>query len=119
MSKTTKGGYGNPPEHGQFKKGKSGNPKGRPKGSKNIKTIIEEICGRKMTLMANGNKKTMSYREALWESLFMKAFKGNARDLIKFIEFLEKYRPNETDGGPIPISTIRLLGPEDPLEEGE
>src|SRR5262245_12533366 len=34
-------GYGRPPRHTRFKRGQSGNPKGRPKGSKNIRS---EVC---------------------------------------------------------------------------
>jgi hypothetical protein len=41
-------GYGKPPKHTQFKPGKSGNPQGRPKGTKNLKTdlIAEGRCPR-------------------------------------------------------------------------
>lgn len=35
-------GYGKPPKHSQFAKGKSGNPRGRPKGSKNRKPAFNE-----------------------------------------------------------------------------
>jgi hypothetical protein len=38
-------GYGKPPKHTQFKLGESGNPQGRSKGTKNLKTdLAEELC---------------------------------------------------------------------------
>jgi uncharacterized protein DUF5681 len=33
-------GYGKPPLHTRFQKGKSGNPKGRPRGKKNMSTLL-------------------------------------------------------------------------------
>ncbi|WP_433990382.1 hypothetical protein SuNHUV7_20230 (plasmid) [Pseudoseohaeicola sp. NH-UV-7] len=36
-------GFGKPPEAGQFKKGQSGNPKGRPKGTPDLKTIVRKM----------------------------------------------------------------------------
>src|SRR5882757_8952924 len=35
-------GYRNPPKGSRFKKGQSGNRRGRPKGSKNLKTDLTE-----------------------------------------------------------------------------
>ena len=34
-------GYGKPPRHSRFKKGQSGNPKGRPRGSRNFSTDVK------------------------------------------------------------------------------
>ena len=36
-------GFGKPPMHTRFKPGQSGNPRGRPKHSRNLKTIIQEV----------------------------------------------------------------------------
>lgn len=45
-------GFGKPPKHTQFEKGRSGNPKGRPKGSKNIPMLVREIFDEKV--LVNG-----------------------------------------------------------------
>ncbi|MEK6711967.1 MAG: DUF5681 domain-containing protein [Nitrospinota bacterium] len=37
-------GYARPPRHARFPKGRSGNPRGRPKGTRNLKTdLMEEL----------------------------------------------------------------------------
>ena len=68
-------GYGLPPKHSRWKTGESGNPKGRPKGSKNILTVLREIGRRKITNPADGRR--YSYYELAGLRLFNEAARGN------------------------------------------
>jgi len=43
-------GYGKPPKRHQFKPGQSGNPKGRAKGSRGLKTDLTAVLGAKQTI---------------------------------------------------------------------
>ena len=49
-------GYRNPPKRHQFPKGKSGNPNGRPKGSKGLKTDLKQVLGTIRTIVVNGKE---------------------------------------------------------------
>jgi hypothetical protein len=51
-------GYGCPPRETRFKKGQSGNPKGRPKGSLNFTTALMRVLSERVTIRENG--KTVS-----------------------------------------------------------
>ena len=72
-------GYKKPPEHSRFQKGHSGNKKGRPKGSKNLKTeTIEELT--EMVKIRVGDRQVrVSKHRALLKILTLKAMKGDMR----------------------------------------
>ncbi|WP_457939292.1 DUF5681 domain-containing protein [Mesorhizobium sp. 10J20-29] len=53
-------GYCRPPKVTQFKPGNNANPRGRPKGSKNHRTILSEELNVKVSVRENGRTKKMS-----------------------------------------------------------
>jgi hypothetical protein len=77
--KITKVGYCNPPAHMRFKKGKSGNPRGRPKGTLNMATVLERILREKVVLNENGRRKTVTKLEAAIKQLTNKAASGELK----------------------------------------
>ncbi len=79
-------GYKKPPKKNQFKKGVSGNPKGRPKGSKNIFTIIEQAFDEKVTVNLDGEKPVKIDKRTLSMKQFAnKAAKGDMRAIEKVL----------------------------------
>ncbi len=81
-------GYGKPPQSTQFKKGKSGNPKGRPKASKNVGTMLEEIFYRKIPITENGNRREVPMLEAILRQLANSAAKGEIRSVDRVLKLL-------------------------------
>lgn len=73
-------GYGNPPKATQFKKGQSGNPKGRPKkANRSNQTILMDILEQQISTGLSGQKKKMQIREAIIRARVQKALKGDLR----------------------------------------
>jgi len=72
-------GYGRPPKAHQFAKGCSGNPNGRPKGTRNLKSDLAEELGEHVTLSEGGKPITLSKQRALLKSLVARAIKGDGR----------------------------------------
>jgi hypothetical protein len=70
-------GYGKPPLHTRFQKGQSGNPQGRPRGSKSFETLLNRALEQLVVLRKNGRK--MTKRELMAEQLVNKAASGDYR----------------------------------------
>ena len=66
-------GYRKPPESTQFKKGQSGNPRGRPRGRLNVATVIEKALREKVVINENGQRKTVTKLEAAAKQAVNKA----------------------------------------------
>jgi Family of unknown function (DUF5681) len=72
-------GYRRPPLHSRFKTGQSGNPKGHPKQSRNLRTIVRQVFDEQMPIREGGRLRRMSAIEALLRTLLMRAFKGDLK----------------------------------------
>src|SRR5207237_10168804 len=66
-------GYGKPPLHTRFQKGESGNPKGRPRGKKNMATLLSTALNASIVVVANGRRKKITKREAIVTQLVNKS----------------------------------------------
>ena len=81
-------GYKKPPKQAQFQPGQSGNPKGRPKGSKNLATDLQEELGQKIVITEGNKKQTVTKQRAMLKTMFAKALKGDARSATVLINLI-------------------------------
>ena len=91
-------GYANPPVKSQFKKGQSGNPRGRPGGRKNLTTILNETLYGKITVRERGHTRKITMIEALLLRLRKDALEGDLRAvdrLLRLIQMQQALSPDE------------------------
>ena len=75
-------GYGRPPTHTRFRKGRSGNPAGRPRGSRSLPALVAAELDRPVAVREGGAVRRMRKRQALAASLVNKALQGDGRALM-------------------------------------
>lgn len=102
-------GKGRPPTATRWKPGQSGNPNGRPKGSKNATTMAKTALSRKVAATVNGRKRKMTVVEIAYRRLSDKAMAGDQKALAFLLMLANNMEPSETG------STDSITTPEQDL----
>jgi uncharacterized protein DUF5681 len=93
-------GYKKPPAETRFTQGQSGNPKGRPKGAKNLATLIVKVGRERVRVTINGRTRTMTKLEAILLQLANKAISGEDRAAKEILHLLSLYEESDKSGLP-------------------
>ena len=98
-------GHGKPPKHSQFPKGQSGNPRGRPKGSKNFRTLLAQELDQKLEIQEGGKLVKITKQEALVKRLVNNALQGDPRATSTVVPLIIDFNDaNETNNLNKPLS---------------
>jgi hypothetical protein len=102
-----------PPVHTRFRSGVSGNPAGRPKGAKSLRTLTLEILGEKKTVRTPSGTRMMNAAEYSLSKLVQQVGEGKDRALKQVIDLWREAVPNE-----VPSSNPGISGTDlDPVQQ--
>src|ERR1700740_2208326 len=82
-------GRGKPPRHAGFQKGRSGSPKGRPKGSKNFATLLAEALDEKVQVTEDGKRRRVTKRELVIKQLVNKSAAADLRAIKQLTDIVQ------------------------------
>lgn len=88
-------GYGKPPKEHQFKKGKSGNPKGRKPRVKNASTLLQLELDKPVVVRDGDQERKITKREAFIISLVNDAIVNKPRARTELLKLLDVSPPPE------------------------
>ncbi len=88
-------GYGKPPKDTQFKKGQSGNKRGRSKGQRNFRTDLKDVLNTKVTVKENGKQRKRTTQQATLMRLAQKSLKGDPKSIGLLLDYAERHSEEE------------------------
>ena len=83
-------GYGKPPKHTRFKPGECGNPRGRPKATRNLKTDLAEELAECIPISEGGRRRAVSKQRGMVKQLIAKALRGDVRAANTVLGLVER-----------------------------
>ena len=90
-------GYGQPPKQTRFQKGRSGNPRGRPKGALNMATVLTRTLQEPVVITEHGQRKTITKFEATVKQLVNKSASGEARAMAQLFAVVQVVESQQVD----------------------
>jgi vacuolar-type H+-ATPase catalytic subunit A/Vma1 len=108
-------GYGKPPLHTRFRRGQSGNPRGRPAESRNLATLVNEALNEPVLVVENGGRRKISKREAIIKQLVNRSAKADWRaiktllDIVREIEGRIEPEPAENSFSAVDEKVIEQI----------
>jgi len=95
-------GYGKPPRHSRFVKGQSGNPRGRPPGAKNLKTLLSKALNELVVVTENGGQRKISKREAIVTQLVNRSAQADLKAIQILLAMLRDIEGHAAAGSADP-----------------
>ena len=83
-------GYRKPPRHTRFKKGQSGNPRGRPRGAKNLPTLFSEALNERVIVTENGGQRSITKRQAIITQLVNRSATADLRAIKILLDIVQE-----------------------------
>jgi Family of unknown function (DUF5681) len=84
-------GYRRPPRACQFQPGQSGNPRGRPKGSRSVGAILRDILKQKVAVTENGKTRHLAALEVMLRRLVNDAMRSDAKAMKLLLALVDRY----------------------------
>jgi Family of unknown function (DUF5681) len=84
-------GYARPPRATQFASGKSGNPRGRPKGSRTVGAILQDILRQKIAVTENGKTRQLPALEVMLRRLANDAMRSDQKAMKLLLVLVDRY----------------------------
>lgn len=97
-------GYGRPPQSTRFRKGRSGNPSGRPKQTRTQLELLRRELAQRVTVTEGGRKRRLTKGELVTKQLVTRALKGEVPALRMMMRMGELLDAEATREGEAEIS---------------
>jgi Family of unknown function (DUF5681) len=93
-------GYRRPPRQTRFRKGASGNPNGRPRGARNLATLLDQTLRERIAITENGKRRKVTKLAAALKQLVNRALAGDLRAMRLLLDRVQVLESRAHPGAP-------------------